>query len=88
LTGNGQGHQAKEKAVEKIVFAGALCAVMSMGLAPAVQAGEGTLRASPVIVAEEKGTVERCLKWVEQKVTVLVNGKHETRTVAVCAVRG
>jgi hypothetical protein len=39
-------------------------------------------------VAEEKGTVERCLKWVEQKITVLVNGKYETRTVAVCAVRG
>ncbi len=74
--------------MEKIVLAGAICAVMSMGLTPAVQAGEGPLRASPVIVAEEKGTVERCLKWVEQKITVLVNGKYETRTVAVCAVRG
>jgi len=74
--------------VEKIVLAGALYAVMSLVPTPAVQAGEGTLRASPAIVAEEKGTVERRLKWVEQKITVLVNGKHETRTVAVCAVRG
>lgn len=74
--------------MEKIVLAGALCAVMSMGLMPAAQAGEGTLRASPLVVAEEKGKVERCLKWVEQKVKVLVDGKYETRTVAVCAVRG
>ncbi len=58
--------------MEKIVLTGALCAVMSMGLTPSVQAGEGTLRAAPVIVAEEKGKVERCLKWVEQKVKVLV----------------
>lgn len=74
--------------MKAMVFAVALCAMVLAGLTPVAQAGDGMSSASPAIAADEKGTVERCIKWVQQKIQVWVKDHYETRTVAVCAVRG
>lgn len=84
--------------MKKNVFAVAFCIVMSMGLAATAQAGGLDPVAAPIVIAadqsntqdkaQNKGTVERCLKWVQRKVKVWVKDHYEVRTQAVCAVRG
>lgn len=85
--------------MKRIAFAVALCAMASMGLAPAAYAGNAGPLAAPTPIAadqtdtqdkaKDKGAVERCLKWVEKKVKVWVKDRWEVRTTTVCvAVRG
>ena len=74
--------------MKTLVIAVALCAMMAA--APAANAVDWPPLTLPTLVAEDnnKGTVERCIKWVEKVIKETVNGKVQTRTVAVCAVRG